>query len=167
MSLKKSSLIILFSLLFFFVASTITSVGLIIKSNTSLDNVNKEIQVVLSIIDPINHSRTLRVRVMEYVKMVEAGDATDLSAKLASVKEALTKADSAFSAFMASPRLPDEAPLVTAYQEAWQNYRNQGLAPLTMCRGSTLLFPWCLNSIANMKLCSIRFSPFTRSTPKR
>lgn len=115
MSLKKSSLIILFSLLFFFVASTITSVGLIIKSNTSLDNVNKEIQVVLSIIDPINHSRTLRVRVMEYVKMVEAGDATDLSVKLASVKEALTKADSAFSAFMASPRLPDEAPLVTAY----------------------------------------------------
>ena len=130
MSLKKSSLIILFSLLFFFVASTITSVGLIIKSNTSLDNVNKEIQVVLSIIDPINHSRTLRVRVMEYVKMVEAGDATDPSAKLASVKEALTKADSAFSAFMASPRLPDEAPLVTAYQQAWQNYRNQGLAPL-------------------------------------
>ncbi|POU04895.1 methyl-accepting chemotaxis protein [Enterobacter cloacae complex sp. ECNIH17] len=130
MSLKKSSLIILFSLLFFFVASTITSVGLIIKSNTSLDNVNKEIQVVLSIIDPINHSRTLRVRVMEYVKMVEAGDATDSSAKLASVKEALTKADSAFSAFMASPRLQDEAPLVTAYQEAWQNYRNQGLAPL-------------------------------------
>ena len=123
MSLKKSSLIILFSLLFFFVASTITSVGLIIKSNTSLDNVNKEIQVVLSIIDPINHSRTLRVRVMEYVKMVEAGDATDSSAKLASVKEALTKADSAFSAFMASPRLQDEAPLVT-------NYRNQGLAPL-------------------------------------
>lgn len=130
MSLKKSSLIILFSLLFFFVASTITSVGLIIKSNTSLDNVNKEIQVVLSIIDPINHSRTLRVRVMEYVKMVEAGGATDSSAKLASVKEALTKADSAFSAFMASPRLQDEAPLVTAYQQAWQNYRNQGLAPL-------------------------------------
>jgi methyl-accepting chemotaxis protein-3 (ribose and galactose sensor receptor) len=40
--------------------------------------VNKEIQVVLSIIDPINHSRTLRVRVMEYVKMVEAGDSGSL-----------------------------------------------------------------------------------------
>ena len=65
MSLKKSSLIVLFSLLFFFVVSTATSVGLIIKSNNSLDNVNKEIQVVLSIIDPINHSRTLRVRVMD------------------------------------------------------------------------------------------------------
>ena len=47
MSLKKSSLIVLFSLLLFFVVSTVTSVGLIIKSNNSLDNVNKEIQVVL------------------------------------------------------------------------------------------------------------------------
>ena len=130
MSLKKSSLIILFSLLFFFVASTITSVGLIIKSNNSLDNVNKEIQVVLSIIDPINHSRTLRVRVMEYVKMVEAGDSTDQPAKLAAVKEALTKADHAFAAFMAAPRLADEAPLVSAYEEAWKTYRNQGLEPL-------------------------------------
>ena len=130
MSLKKSSLIVLFSLLFFFVVSIVTSVGLIIKSNNSLDNVNKEIQVVLSIIDPINHSRTLRVRVMEYVKMVEAGNSADGAAKLAAVKEALTKADHAFAAFMASPRLTDEAPLVTAYQDAWQNYRNQGLAPL-------------------------------------
>ncbi|GJL39220.1 TPA: methyl-accepting chemotaxis protein [Enterobacter chengduensis] len=130
MSLKKSSLIVLFSLLFFFVVSTVTSVGLIIKSNNSLDNVNKEIQVVLSIIDPINHSRTLRVRVMEYVKMVEAGNTADESAKLSAVKEALTKADRAFAAFMASPRLSDEAPLVSAYQDAWQNYRNQGLAPL-------------------------------------
>ncbi len=130
MSLKKSSLIVLFSLLFFFIVSTVTSVGLIIKSNNSLDNVNKEIQVVLSIIDPINHSRTLRVRVMEYVKMVEAGNAADGAAKLTAVKEALTKADHAFAAFMASPRLTDEAPQVAAYQDAWQNYRNQGLAPL-------------------------------------
>lgn len=42
MSLKKSSLIVLFSLLFFFVVSTVTSVGLIIKSNNSTDNVNKD-----------------------------------------------------------------------------------------------------------------------------
>ena len=62
--------------------------------------------------------------------MVEAGASADESAKLAAVKEALTKADRAFAAFMASPRLTDEAPLVSAYQDAWQNYRNQGLAPL-------------------------------------
>lgn len=130
MSLKKSSLFVLLCLLFFFVASTITSIGLIVKSNNSLDNVNNEIQVVLSIIDPINHSRTLRVRVMEYVKMVEAGDLTDSAAKLEAVKEALTKADNAFAAFMASPRLTDESPQVSAYKEAWQTYRNQGLEPL-------------------------------------
>ncbi|MEZ6877224.1 methyl-accepting chemotaxis protein [Enterobacter sp. KBR-315C3_2022] len=129
MSLKKSSLIVLFSLLFFFVASTITTVGLILKSNNSLDNVNKEIQVVLSIIDPINHSRTLRVRVMEYVKMVEVGNTADGAARLDAVKEALTKADGAFAAFMAAPRLADEAPLVSAYREAWLNYRDRGLEP--------------------------------------
>ena len=130
MSLKKLSLLIFSSLLLFFIFSTITSVGLIIKSNNSLDNVNKEIRVVLSIIDPINHSRTLRIRVMEYVKMVEAGDSAEQSAKLAGVKDALTKADMAFAAFMDSPRLTGEAQLVGAYQNAWQNYRNQGLEPL-------------------------------------
>jgi methyl-accepting chemotaxis protein-3 (ribose and galactose sensor receptor) len=80
---------------FLFVASAATNVWLAIKSNDSLDNVNKEIQVVLSIIDPINHSRTLRVRVMRYMKQVESGDTADATEKLDSVKLALTKADGA------------------------------------------------------------------------
>lgn len=130
MSLKKSSLAILLALLFFFVASAATNVWLAIKSNDSLDNVNKEIQVVLSIIDPINHSRTLRVRVMEYMKQAESGDTSGLAEKLDSVKLALTKADGAFAAFNAAPRLADEAPLVKNYDDAWLAYRNQGLAPL-------------------------------------
>lgn len=62
--------------------------------------------------------------------MVEAGDSADLSEKLMAVKTALTKADSAFAAFIASPRLPDEAPMVNAYADAWKNYRDQGLEPL-------------------------------------
>jgi methyl-accepting chemotaxis protein-3 (ribose and galactose sensor receptor) len=62
MSLKKSSLAILLALLFFFVASAATNVLLAIKIHDSLDNVDKEIQVVLSIIDPINHSRTCACR---------------------------------------------------------------------------------------------------------
>jgi len=122
MSLKKSSLAILLALLFFFVASAATNVWLAIKSNNSLDNVNKEIQVVLSIIDPINHSRTLRVRVMEYMKQVESGDTTGLDEKLASVKLALTKADGAFAAFNDAPRLADEAPLVKNYNDGWLAY---------------------------------------------
>jgi len=130
MSLKKSSLAILLALLFFFVASAATNVWLAIKSNDSLDNVNKEIQVVLSIIDPINHSRTLRVRVMEYMKQVESGDTAGLAEKLDSVKLALTKADGAFAAFNDAPRLVDEAPLVKDYDDAWLAYRNEGLSPL-------------------------------------
>ncbi|MCU6663333.1 MAG: methyl-accepting chemotaxis protein [Silvania sp.] len=130
MSLKKSSLAVLFALLFFFVASAATNVWLVIKSNESLDNVNKEIQVVLSIIDPINHSRTLRVRVMEYMKQAEGGETADLTQKLADVKLALSKADDAFAAFNAAPRLADEAPLVKNYGDAWLNYRDQGLVPL-------------------------------------
>ncbi len=130
MSLKKSSLAILLALLFFFVASAATNVWLAIKSNNSLDNVNKEIQVVLSIIDPINHSRTLRVRVMEYMKQVESGDTAGIAEKLDSVKLALTKADGAFAAFNAAPRLADEAPLVKDYGDAWLAYRNEGLEPL-------------------------------------
>ncbi len=130
MSLKKSSLAILLALLFFFVASAATNVWLAIKSNDSLDNVNKEIQVVLSIIDPINHSRTLRVRVMEYMKQVESGDTAGLAEKLDSVKLALTKADGAFAAFNDAPRLADEAPLVKDYDDAWLAYRNEGLSPL-------------------------------------
>ena len=52
MSLKKSSLIVLFSLLLFFIVSTVTSVGLIIKSNNSLDNVNKEIRWCCRLLTP-------------------------------------------------------------------------------------------------------------------
>ncbi|HCH40317.1 MAG TPA: methyl-accepting chemotaxis protein, partial [Enterobacter sp.] len=89
-----------------------------------------EIQVVLSIIDPINHSRTLRVRVMEYMKQVESGDTTGLDEKLASVKLALTKADGAFAAFNDAPRLADEAPLVKNYNDGWLAYRDRGLVPL-------------------------------------
>ena len=42
----------LFSLLFFFIASTLTSVGLIIKSNNSPDNVNKEIRWCCQLLIP-------------------------------------------------------------------------------------------------------------------
>jgi len=85
---------------------------------------------VLSIIDPINHSRTLRVRVMEYMKQVESGDTTGLDEKLASVKLALTKADGAFAAFNDAPRLADEAPLVKNYNDGWLAYRDRGLVPM-------------------------------------
>ncbi len=88
------------------------------------------------------------------------------------MKEAVTKADHAFAAFMASPRLTDEAPLVTAYQDAWQNYRNQGLAPLIDAAEAhdvakfNALIPESPASTASTRSFSTRSFPSTRITPK-
>ena len=130
MSLKKSSLFILFSLFLLFIISSASNIWSLTRSNNSLDSVNKEIQVVLSIIDPINHSRTLRVRVMEYMKLIETNNTDGLSEKMDNVKLALNKADAAYAAFNAAPRLSNEETLFTAYDKAWKDYRNNGLVPL-------------------------------------
>ncbi|MFH8135937.1 methyl-accepting chemotaxis protein [Pantoea osteomyelitidis] len=130
MSLKKSSLFVLAILFIIFFAGTMSSVWLLTRSNQSLDSVNKEIRVVLSIIDPINHSRTLRVRVMEYMKAMENGNAEQTAPSLAGVKAVAEKADAAFQAYLNAPKQPGEAPLADAYRTAWLAYRQQGLQPL-------------------------------------
>lgn len=127
MSLRKLLLLILFSLLGFFLLSAVTNGGLLVKSNRSLDKVNTEIGVVLSIIDPINHSRTLRVIAMEYMKMYEAGDTADLPAKLSAIKGAMVKADDAFEKFVNALRLDGEDEVVAQYVSAWETYRLNGL----------------------------------------
>lgn len=96
MSLKKSSLLVLVILFALFFTSMLSNVWLLIRSNHSLDDVNKEIRVVLSIIDPINHSRTSRVRVMEYMKEIENGDGQQSKSALDRVTEVIGKADAAF-----------------------------------------------------------------------
>ncbi|MFV9669507.1 methyl-accepting chemotaxis protein [Pantoea sp. KXB25] len=129
MSLKKSSLIIFSFLLVLFLASVAISTSLLFQSNHSLNAVNKEIRVVLSVIDPINHSRTLRVRLMEYMKETEGSDASN-PATLDSVRTVAGKADAAFRAYMDAPRLPGEEAEAEAYRQAYQTYRQQGLQPL-------------------------------------
>ena len=85
MTIKRSSLLILITLLGIFMVSSVTNARLFVRSNNSLDSVNKEIRVVLSIIDPINHSRNLRVHLMEYMKQLEKGDMENANARLAGV----------------------------------------------------------------------------------
>ncbi|MFS7198432.1 methyl-accepting chemotaxis protein [Rahnella inusitata] len=130
MSLKKSSLLVLIVLFALFFASMMSNVWLLTRSNHSLDDVNKEIRVVLSIIDPINHSRTSRVRVMEYMKEIENGNDQQLKPALDGVTEATGKADAAFQAYLNAPKLPGEAPLADAYRETYLNYRQNGIQPL-------------------------------------
>jgi len=84
---------------------------------------------VLSVIDPINHSRTLRVRLMEYMKEIEVNDGQS-AASLEGVKAAAEKADVAFHAYLDSPRLKGEEAEAEAYRQAFLAYRNQGIQPL-------------------------------------
>jgi methyl-accepting chemotaxis protein-3 (ribose and galactose sensor receptor) len=100
------------------------------RSNDSLDNVNKEIRVVLSVIDPINHSRTLRVRLMEAMINASLGDSQKTQASLESANEVMQKASSAFNNYLAAPRVAGEDALATPYRRAWQNYVDNGLRPL-------------------------------------
>ncbi|MFP1860922.1 methyl-accepting chemotaxis protein [Lonsdalea quercina] len=130
MSIKRFSLIILASLLLIFFASTLSNVWMLIRSNNSLDSVNKEIRVVLSVIDPINHSRTLRVHLMEYMEDLEKGNSQNTQSTLEGAKAVLAKADAAFQAYLSAPKQPSEGPLADAYRTTYLAYRQDGLQPL-------------------------------------
>ncbi|MBU9808932.1 Tar ligand binding domain-containing protein [Rahnella sp. SL6] len=130
MSLKKSSLLVLMVLFALFFTSILSNVWLLTQSNHSLDDVNKEIRVVLSIIDPINHSRTSRVRVMEYMKEIENGDGQQSNSALDGVTEVIGKADAAFQAYLDAPKLSGESRLADEYRSTYQNYRQNGIQPL-------------------------------------
>lgn len=132
MSLKKSSLLVLLVLFTLFITSMLSNVWLLTRSNTSLDKVNKEIRVVLSIIDPINHSRTLRVRLMEYMKAMENSATLSSKPTLDGVNEVVSKADAAFQAYLAAPKLSDEQALADEYRTAYLAYRQRGLQPLIL-----------------------------------
>ena len=130
MTIKRSSLLILITLLGIFMVSSVTNAWLFVRSNNSLDSVNKEIRVVLSIIDPINHSRNLRVHLMEYMKQLEKGDMENANARLAGVDTLVQKMDDAFDAYVKAPRLENEDALLQAYQQTWMAYKQQGIEPL-------------------------------------
>ncbi|URQ60506.1 methyl-accepting chemotaxis protein [Pantoea alhagi] len=130
MTIKRSSLVILIALLAIFLFSSVTNAFLFVRSNNSLDSVNKEIRVVLSIIDPINHSRNLRVHLMEYMKQLEKGDIESANARMAGVETLVQKMDDAFAAYVKAPRLKDEDVLLAEYQRAWLAYKQQGIEPL-------------------------------------
>ncbi|GLR07986.1 methyl-accepting chemotaxis protein [Mixta theicola] len=130
MTIKRSFLLILIALLAIFLFSSLTNAWLFVRSNNSLDSVNKEIRVVLSIIDPINHSRNLRVHLMEYMKQLEKGDVENANARLAGVETLVQKMDNAFTSYVQAPRLANEDALLAEYQHAWMAYKQQGIEPL-------------------------------------
>lgn len=129
MSLKKSSVFMFAMMAVLFLISIAISITLLVRSNESLTAVNKEIRVVLSVIDPINHSRTLRVKLMEYMEEIEENSG-QLTPVPDGVRTAADKADAAFNAYINAPRLKGEEPEAEAYRQAYLKYRDQGMRPL-------------------------------------
>lgn len=130
MSVRRFSVLVFTFLLCIFLASAASSLWSLTRSNQSLDNVNKEIRVVLSVIDPINHSRTLRVRLMEAMINASLGDNQKAQASLTSANETMQKATAAFNNYQAAPRVAGEEEFAAPYRLAWQAYVDEGLRPL-------------------------------------
>lgn len=130
MSVRRFSFLVFTLLLGIFLASSASNLWSLTRSNQSLDNVNKEIRVVLSVIDPINHSRTLRVRLMEAMINASLGDKAKTQASLDSAKAVMQKANDAFNAYQAAPAVEGEEALAEPYRRAWHTYVDDGLRPM-------------------------------------
>jgi methyl-accepting chemotaxis protein-3 (ribose and galactose sensor receptor) len=130
MSVKRLSLIAFSLLLLLFLTGTTLSTLSLIRSNKALDSVNSEIRVALSIIDPINHSRTMRVRINESLLQAERANPQGASAAVAAAQTALSKGEAAFNTYMGLPKQANEQTLANRYRDAWQRYHQQGLEPL-------------------------------------
>jgi methyl-accepting chemotaxis protein-3 (ribose and galactose sensor receptor) len=130
MSVRRLSLFSFALLMFLFLFSIAVAAWSLLRNDQALDNINHEIRVVLSVIDPINHSRTMRVRLHEALNASHTGDQQAVETTLEAAREAMVKGDNAFELYMSHARQPDEQALAQAYDESWQNYRAQGLVPL-------------------------------------
>lgn len=127
MSVRRLSLFTFALLLLLFLASVVLASWSLVRNNGALHDVNREIRVVLSVIDPINHSRTMRVRLDESLVNHRLGNEQTAAQSLLAATEALEKGDGAFESYLAHAKQPDEQALAKAYSDAWHNYRTQGL----------------------------------------
>lgn len=130
MTVRLFSFITLGALILIFLASSSSNLWSLMRSNQALDDVNKEIRVVLSVVDPINHSRTVRVRLMEAMINQSLGKTSQAQTLLEGANEFLQYAVKTFDTYMASPRAPGEEEILIPYQQTWQNYLNNGLRPM-------------------------------------
>ncbi|ELY2641086.1 Tar ligand binding domain-containing protein [Cronobacter sakazakii] len=130
MTVRLFSFITLGALIVIFLASSASNLWSLTRSNQALDDVNKEIRVVLSVVDPINHSRTVRVRLMEAMINQSLGKTSQAETSLEGANEFLQHAVETFDSYMASPRAPGEEEILAPYRQTWQNYLDNGLRPM-------------------------------------
>ncbi|CCJ72291.1 Methyl-accepting chemotaxis protein III (ribose and galactose chemoreceptor protein) [Cronobacter condimenti 1330] len=87
MTVRLFSFVTLGALILIFLVSSSSNLWSLMRSNQALNDVNKEIRVVLSVVDPINHSRTVRVRLMEAMINHASGNTSRAATSLAGANE--------------------------------------------------------------------------------
>ncbi len=130
MSIRRSAQIVIAALALLFFIGTASSTYFLRKSNQSLDDVNAEIRVVLAIVDAINHSRTARVRLAQFMADRQLGNADGASAAMDGAQHTLDLSNKAFEAYDSRPKTPEEMPLAAAFRDTYRTYVNSGLQPL-------------------------------------
>jgi methyl-accepting chemotaxis protein-3 (ribose and galactose sensor receptor) len=130
MKIRHRALVVLTILALLFAVGIASSTWFLLQSNQSLSNVRKEIRVVLAVIDPINHSRTMRVRLAQAMANQHAGSADVARTAIDAAQEALTKSKQAFQDYVQNPKLEGEAALADAYATKYQAYLDDALLPM-------------------------------------
>ncbi|QCR38396.1 methyl-accepting chemotaxis protein [Nissabacter sp. SGAir0207] len=130
MSIRRFTLFSLIFLSILFFTSIAISSYYLQRSNHSLNDVNREIRVVLSIVDTINHSRTLRVHTAQALAYQAQGNTAEATASLQKAERVYGLAEQAFAAYQGWPKQPGEQPLADAFAHRWQAYHDQALQPL-------------------------------------
>ncbi len=113
-----------------FLISSASNLWTLMRSNRSVDNMNNELNVVLYVTDPINHSRTARVLLRESMIDASRGEKDRAQEIRKRASDLLVKADNAFDDYDRSPHFPGEDAFRPKYEAAWTDYINNGLRPL-------------------------------------
>ncbi|WP_321912004.1 methyl-accepting chemotaxis protein [Burkholderia cepacia] len=130
MTIRYRALAVLGLLAAVFLAGTLSSSWFLLQSNNALTNVQREIRVVLSVIDPINHSRTMRVFLSQSMMARDAGRMDEAKTALGNAQSALDKSQRVFQSYMDREKQPEEKQLADMFRNTYQMYLNQGLLPM-------------------------------------
>ncbi|WP_168421802.1 Tar ligand binding domain-containing protein [Erwinia amylovora] len=100
------------------------------KLKASSHDIDLQIGVILSLIDPINHGRTSQMYLENYLDEIDSRDFERAAESLILAKSLLVKADAAFAAFIQTELLAGEEKLRESYRASYLNLRQQGMDPL-------------------------------------
>jgi len=129
-SVKSLLLAGLLILLCVFGVTVVMSLSALYESKESLDTINRQIRVILNIIDPINHSRTARVWAAQADALQEAGRPQAATDALRTARAKLDLSAKSAKEYAAKVADEEERKVLASYMGAFDTYLQQGVMPL-------------------------------------